>query len=149
MYDQILRRFSETSSRASNTRRTMCVHRSGEAWQKRGRARFDLVPEARRRTGRSLQVPPPSPPRPAYGQKAPEVPLPSTCNFVPAEGLARELGFSIHYEFPSELCRRRRGMFTEVARLVPPGIRKLRIWIAGHSAGLLRHGGAAPCLCLA
>ena len=39
---------------------------------------------------------------------------------APAEGPTYGLDFARHCEFPSELCRRRRGTYTEVARLVPP-----------------------------
>ena len=58
-------------------------------------------------------------------QKAPNLPLRKRATSV---GLQKDmLTGSISRDvvnFPSELCRRRSGMFAEVARLLPPGTHK-------------------------
>ena len=51
-----------------------------------------------------------------------------TCHFrkrassAPADGPAYGLDFARHCEIPPDLCRRGSGLFTEVARLVPPEV---------------------------
>ena len=55
-------------------------------------------------------------------QKAPNVPLPCLQKDLRRGSISRDM---VNF-FPSELCRRRSGMFTEVACLVPPGLRRWR-----------------------
>ena len=56
-------------------------------------------------------------------QKAPNAPLPQTCNFCACgrKDLHTCSILRAIVSFPSELRRRSSGMFAEVARLVPPG----------------------------